>query len=142
VPTPMAPRASDPDAIQAGVAATRTRLLGGRGTGASQAEIDRRTRGRSQLAGEPMPQHLAKLAGQTALARGDAAALALDIATARGELADGLQAIRGRFSPSKAAGWKRRVNRRASAAGAAAALVVVVLLRRRSRGRRIRQGLQ
>jgi hypothetical protein len=72
----MAPRASDPDAIQAGVAAARTRLLGGRGTGASQAEIDRRTRGRSQLAGEPMPQHLATLAGQTALARGDVAALA------------------------------------------------------------------
>ncbi len=140
---PVPPGPVDPAVVQAGIAAARAELLGGRGTGASQAEIDGRTRARPRLGGEPTPQHLAAVARQTAIARGDAAAIALDIAATRDRLADSLQAIRARLRPSEvagrrvreatAAGWARlrAAQPASSAAGSAAALTVALLLRRR-----------
>lgn len=111
------PSPLDPAAVQAGIAETRAQLLGGRGSGASQAEIDRRTRGRSELAGEPTPQHLATVARQTAIARGDAAAIFLDIAATSEQLAGSMQAIRGRVSPSAVAGRQVRAIRETTATG-------------------------
>lgn len=93
----------DPAAVQRAVAADRARLLAGRGPGASQAEIDRLTRARPQLANEATPQHLETVARQTALARGDAAALALDVAETRDQLAGTLGSIRDILSPQQAA---------------------------------------
>lgn len=150
---PAPPSSPDPAAIQAGIAADRAQLLGGRGTGASQAEIDGRTRARPRLAGEPTPQHLATVARQTAIARGDAAAIALDIAAARDQLATTVQAIRERVSPSRVAGRQVRAVRErtvagwaalrtaepvsiGAAAGAALTVAVAVLLVIRRRGRR------
>jgi len=90
---------SDAAAVQAGIAGDRARLLAGRGPGASQDEIDKHTRARTQLAGEPMPQHLQALAQQTALARPDTAALPADIAAARDKLARTVGAIREKVNP-------------------------------------------
>lgn len=88
---------ADPAAVQAGLAQLRARLLGGRGPGASSSEIERSTRARAQLAGRPTSQHLAAVARQAALARGDRAAIALDIAVTRDELASGVAALRDRI---------------------------------------------
>lgn len=153
-PVPAVPAGSaDPSAVQAGLAADRARLLGGRGPGASQAEIDQHTRARPQLAGEPTPRHLEAVARQTAIARGDAAAVALDIAAAREQLALTVGAIRDKVSPRQAITrrmYAARTSLRADqnrwgtggsnrAAGAAAglalaAVMVVALRHRRSAG--------
>jgi len=156
---PVPPGPPDPAAIQAGIAEDRARLLGGRGLGASQAEIDGRTRARGQLGGEPTPQHLATVARQTAIARGDVAAIALDIAAARDQLATTVQAIRARLSPPKLVGRRARAVREATAAGwtalraaepiplaavagAALTVTVTVLLTRRRARRRLPGGKQ
>jgi len=96
---------ADPAAVQAGVAQLRARLLGGRGPGASSSEIQRSTRARAQLAGRPTAQHLEAVARQAAIARGDRAAIAADIAASREELALGVAAlrelIRGRWATTR-----------------------------------------
>ncbi len=60
---------------QASVRQARGRLLQGRGKGASQAEIDALTRERPSYAGEPVSKQLEALHEQTAIARGDTAAM-------------------------------------------------------------------
>jgi len=115
---------TDPAAVQADLAQLRARLLGGRGPGASSSEIERSTRARAQLAGRPTAQHLEAVARQAALARGDRAAIALDIAATRDELAAGVAAlrelIRRRWATARRiVGW-----------GVLAAAVVAVLRRR------------
>lgn len=117
---------ADPAAVQAAIRRDRDRLLAGRGPGASSAEIDRLTRGRPQMAGEPTPQYLATVARQTAIARGDAASMALDIAATRGRLAGDFQAIRERVSPKQTADWTVRVLRRRAGGGGSAVVVAVV----------------
>lgn len=94
----------DPAQVQAGVAQARARLLAGRGTGVSQEEVDRHTRDRTLLAGRPTPQHLAEVAHQSALARGDASAIAADIAEANAHLATTVTAIRQQISPARIPG--------------------------------------
>lgn len=82
-----------------GVQQARAHLMGGRGPGASASEIERHTRGRVELAGQPTPQRRAQLARQTALARGDTDALAAQITAATSELGATLAAIRHRVAP-------------------------------------------
>jgi hypothetical protein len=62
--------ATDPAAVQATIDQIRARLLGGRGPGASSAEIDRNTRARTCLGGQPTAQRREAVAHQTAIARG------------------------------------------------------------------------
>ncbi|MGI8683346.1 MAG: hypothetical protein ACR2JO_14720 [Mycobacteriales bacterium] len=111
----------DAAAVQAGVARLRARLLGGRGPDASSSEIERHTRARPELAGLPAAQHLEGVARQAALARGDRAAIAADIAASREELALGVAALRelihGRWATA----------RRIVGCGVLAAAVVAVL---------------
>lgn len=92
--SPAATGPSDGAGVQTAIAGTRARLLGGRGPGASTAQIDRHTRARTQLAGEPIARHLEAVARQTAMARGDAAAIALHVAAEGDRLALDVRAIR------------------------------------------------
>lgn len=120
--------------VQADIARMRGELLGGRGTGVSQAEVDRLTRDRTLLAGRPTPQHLAEVAHQSALARGDASAIAADIAQVNDHLATTATAIRQQVSPARIpATLNRAVYAHPWVAGAAlgASLSLVVDRRRR-----------
>lgn len=126
--------ATGPAVVQTAVARAREEVLGGRGSSASQEEVDRNTRDRPWLAGQPMPQHLAALAHQTAVARGDASAVAADIAEANDRLAATVAAIRQQVSPSRIPGaLTRTVDAHPWTTGAAlgAGLSLVVGRRRR-----------
>lgn len=135
-------RTVDATAIQAQIALARTQLLGGRGTGVSQAEIDQHTRARVVLDGEPTAQHLAAVARQTAIAGGDAAAIALDLAAARQHLdatdRATTEAIRDQPSPPRVAPRRIHALRRRHRAGwaALAVIAVLVLSKRMRRSRR------
>lgn len=91
----------DTEAVQASVQRARARLLGGRGPGADTSEVDRHTRARPRLDGETTSQHLEVLARATAIARGDAAAIAVDIAATIDRLALTLEAIGDKASPRR-----------------------------------------
>lgn len=103
-------------AVQATIAWYRARLLDGRGPGAGPAEIDRLTRARPQLGGEPTPRHLETVAWHSAAAREDAAAMAVDLATTRDRLISDVQAIRDRVSPARVLGRQGRRLRETAAA--------------------------
>lgn len=85
--TTPTPRWEDAAAVQAQVKSVRAEVLGGRGAGVNEAEIDQHTRARVVLNGEPTSQHLAAVAEQTALVSGNTEAIALDVAAARQHLA-------------------------------------------------------
>ncbi|MGI8459127.1 MAG: hypothetical protein ACR2LI_13580 [Propionibacteriaceae bacterium] len=86
------PGSTDAAEIQDRIATARAQLLGGRGIGVAQTEIDELTRGRIVLGGEPIAQHLAAVARQTAIAGGDTAAVALDLVATRQHLEATVQA--------------------------------------------------
>lgn len=90
--------------VQADIAAVRAQLLGGRGTGASREEVERQTNDRPRLGGRPTPQHLAAVAHQSALARGDVSALEADIAEANDHLATTVAALRHQSDPARLPG--------------------------------------
>ncbi len=123
-----------PGAAQAAVAQARARLMGGRGAGASQAEVARRTNDRPWLGGRPTPQHLAAVAHQTALAHGDASALAADAAEANDRLATTVAAIRQQVSPARLPGaLARGVDAHPWATGAALGVGACLVVGRRGR---------
>ncbi|MGH3852277.1 MAG: hypothetical protein ACRDR6_02010 [Pseudonocardiaceae bacterium] len=62
---------------QTAIKQARARLLGGRGPGASDQEIDQHTRSRAYIAGQPTAQRREALARRTAIARGDSNALSV-----------------------------------------------------------------
>lgn len=139
-PTPT-PSSGDAAAIQAQIASARAQLLGGRGADVSQTEIDQHTRARILLDGEPTSQHLAAVARQTAIAAGDAAAIALDIAAARQHLTATVQAttewIHNSVSSSRFGARRVKALRRHRAGSAMlAAIAVLVLLKRMHTARR------
>lgn len=84
-------RSAEVDAERAGVeerlCASRDRLLGGRGPGASEAEIAAHTRRRLTIAGTSVTRRLELQARQTSRARGDAAGIVDAIELSRQELA-------------------------------------------------------
>lgn len=127
----------DAAAIQAQIALVRAELLGGRGAGVSQAEIDRLTRARIALDGAPTSQHLAAVAEQTAVVRGDTAAIALDVAAARAHLDATVQAttetIHDPVGYSRFAARRLNALRRRHRTGWAALAVIAVLVRMRMR---------
>jgi hypothetical protein len=86
---------------QAAVRAARRRLLGGRGKGASEAEVDALTRERPRYAGEPVSEQLEALHERTAVARGDTAAMQRDIDRTRDRLATGVEAVASRIDPRR-----------------------------------------
>ncbi len=136
--TPTPTRSSgDAAAIQAQIASARAQLLGGRGADVSQTEIDQHTRARIVLDGEPTSQHLAAVARQTAIAGGDAAAIALDIAAARQHLTATVQAttewIHDPVSSSRFGARSVDALRRRRAGSAVLAGIAVVTLRKRMR---------
>jgi len=134
-------------AVQATIADDRARLLKGRGPGVSAREIERNTRARLQVGGDATPQHLQAVAHQTALARGEATALARDIATTRDDLGASLHAIGQTLRPQQAitrgiraatatvgdgqSPWAAMAGGRARIVAAVSVLIIVVLLRRR-----------
>jgi len=134
-------------AVQAMIADDRARLLKGRGPGVGAGEIEGNTRARPQVGGDATPQHLQAVAHQTALARGEATALALDIATTRDHLGASLHAIGQTLSPQQAitrgirtatatvqdgqSPWAAMAGGRARIVAAVSVLIIVVLLRRR-----------
>jgi hypothetical protein len=85
-------------AAQAAVDQTRTGLLGGRGPGASAAEIARHTRARLRVGGRPTADVRSELAERTA--RGDAEAVA---AVRVNALGDTIAAIRRRGDTARVA---------------------------------------
>lgn len=135
--TPSTPvRMIEATAIQAQIALARAQLPGGRGTGVSQAEIDQHTRARIVLDGEPTAQHLAAVAHQTAIASGDTAAIALDLAAARAHRDATDQATTEAIRPSPPRVARRRIRalrRRHRAGWAALAVIAVLVLRKRTR---------
>ncbi len=111
--------------VQAYVRQVRFELLGGRGKGASTAEISRRTRGRSGLGGASTCDQLETLARQTAIARGDAEAIALDIAATRDRLTRTIESVGAKASRARTdLGRPRNV-----AVGGVLVLTLIVLLR-------------
>ncbi len=111
---------------QASVRMARGRLLRGRGKGASEAEIDARTRERPRYAGEPVSEQLEALHERTAVARGDTAAMQRDLDRTRDRLASDVDAVASRIDP-------RRQGPRAGPLAAAVALGLLVVLRCRRR---------
>lgn len=135
--TTPTPPGGDADAIQARVASVRAELLGGRGAGVSEAEIDRHTRARVVLNGEPTSQHLAAVAEQTAVVSGDTDAIALDVAAARQHLAATVRAATEKIQDpvSSVRFAARRVDglRRHGVGWAVLAVIAVLVLRKRMR---------
>lgn len=145
---PTTPRTADAAAIQAQIISARAHLLGGRGTGASQAEIDQHTRARVVVDGGPTSQHLAAVARQTAIAGGHAAAIALDLAAARAHIDATVQAaaeaIRDQAGLPRVATQRVDAQRRRNGAGWLAfsvSLALYVIIRRHvGRSRELHDG--
>jgi hypothetical protein len=89
---------SDP---QTSVRQTRDALLQGRGRGASEAEVDAKTRERPRYAGQPVSEQLEALHERTAVARGDTAAMQRDIDRTRDRLASDVDDIASRLDPRR-----------------------------------------
>jgi hypothetical protein len=100
----------------------RGRLLRGRGKGASEAEVDARTRERPRYAGQPVSEQLEALHERTAVARGETAAMQRDIDRTRDRLASGVDAAASRVDP-------RRHRARAGPLAVALVLGLLVVLR-------------
>ncbi len=112
---------SDQAEPQASVRVARGRLLRGRGKGASEAEVDARTRERPSYAGQPVSEQLEALHERTAVARGDTAAMQRDLDRTRDRLASRVDAVAARIDP-------RRQWSRAGPVVAALALGLLVVL--------------
>lgn len=78
--------------------------MGGRGPGASEAEVAAHTRNRVIVAGENATWRLELAARQTALAREDTAAITGVIQRSRGELAVSLSQLTRRLHPRQLVG--------------------------------------
>ncbi|MGI8576874.1 MAG: hypothetical protein ACR2KG_02940 [Nocardioidaceae bacterium] len=109
-------------AVQTRITRAREMLLGGRGPGVGQAEIDQLTRARPQLGGEPTPQYLAAVTRRAAIARRDADAIGMDVAVTHDRITRDLQAIRAQVGLRQTAAG--------AVAGAMMAIAVMVFLRR------------
>lgn len=118
--------------MAAQIAELRSRLLGGRGPGASAAEIERHTRGRTHLAGHPTSFQRGRVAEQTALARRDPDALGRHTTTVTARLATTTAELSRRVTGHRTL---RLCVVALVAAGTGATAVVVVLTRARLRGR-------
>jgi len=102
-------------------------LLGGRGPGASDLEVDAHTSERTLYAGRPVVEQLAQLHERTAAACGDADAMRRDLTRTRNQFAVDVDRLAGRLGPSRG---------RAALPGlvvAVGALVLVAAVRRRRR---------
>lgn len=100
-------------AIQQRIRQVRRELLQGHGPGGSMIEIDRHTRARIELAGQPVPQALQETAEAAAHLRGDPTALVQAIARHQQHAQADLQLIRSRLRPVTQArmvlnGWSIR----------------------------------
>lgn len=105
----------------------RAGLLGGRGPGASEAEVTRHTRARPRLGGRPVAEQRAALAARTARAGGDADALAAQVAVQADALGVTVAAIRSRLDPSRVVSGVR-VDLATPALAVLAALVVTAVV--------------
>ncbi len=126
----------EPPPAQAAVEQARAGLLGGRGPGASQAEIARHTRARRRLGTEPTADARAALAWRTACARRDVDAVAAHAAVATDALGDTIAAIRHRADPARVAAGVRVDLTTLALAVLAAVVATTVLVRRGARGAR------
>lgn len=100
-------------------------LLGGRGPGASDTEVDAHTSERTLYAGRPVVEQLAQLHERTATACADA--MRRDLTRTRNQFAVDVDRLAGRLGPSRG---------RAALPGlvvAVGALVLVAAVRRRRR---------
>jgi len=113
--------------VAAEISRLRAGLRGGRGPGASEAEVDAQTSERTLYAGRPVVEQLAQLHARTAVARGDAEALRRDLARARNQLAVDVDRLAGRLRPSLSATALPRL------VAAVVVLVMLACLRRRRR---------
>ncbi|MHA6783258.1 hypothetical protein ACVGOW_20030 [Pseudonocardia saturnea] len=123
-----------PEPADVALARIRAGLLGGRGPGATPAEVAAHTRDRDRLGGRPVAELRAGLAARTARARGEPDALAEVTASATDALAGTLAAVRERLDPIRAAG-RSRVSLPAVGAAVATAVAATAALTRRGRGR-------
>jgi hypothetical protein len=122
---------SEPSAAAAQLAEARSRLLGGRGPGASASEIDRHTQWRTHLAGHPTSFQRAQVAEQTALARREPDALARNTTAATTRLATTTAELSRRITAHQPL---RLCVVALVAAGTGAMAAMVVLTRARLRG--------
>jgi hypothetical protein len=96
LPEPREPAAA---AVEAALRHARTRLLTGRGPGASPIEVAAHTRNRAAIAGVPTTRRLELAARQTSRAREDAGGIVDAIELGRGELSVAARRLVVRTTP-------------------------------------------
>lgn len=138
-PAPVEDPPATAVAAVAAVEQARAVLLGGRGRGASEAEVTRHTRARLRLGGRPTTDQRAALAERTARAVGDADAIAAHVAVhadALGEVVgDTVAAIRHRLDPGRIAAGARVDPATLALAVLAAIVATAAVVRRGDRPR-------
>lgn len=144
---PAATTDAQAEQVRANLRRARATLLGGRGPGASEAEVSAHTRNRVIVAGMAAARRLEMAARQTTRARGDAAGLSDVTQLRRAELADTVGAVTGHLRPGRRltdAATARRTQRRARGAAfvlGAGAMLVLTRATPRPLGRKLPAGV-